>query len=339
MDVLVIGGNRFVGWLLGFRLLAAGHKVTLLNRGRLADPFGGRVDRIVADRTSRDLDRALQGRRFDAVVDLAAFTGDDGRRAAQLFAGCGHYVMVSTGQVYLVREGAPTPAREEDYDGPVMARPSDAADVWDWEYGIGKRACEDALPRRTRRAASPRRASDPDGERRARLPPPDGVVPVAARGRWPRPASRRRRAPRPARVRRRGRALPLRDPRPSRDVRKGLQRRAGGDADARRAPGDLRSHLGSCADVLPITTEEVRAAGLDPVHGSRRSAGAGCRSSIRPARAPSSAFATSRSGISTSERFVGQASSPTRPPYRIGPEGYARHDVERALARRRRPPA
>ena len=84
MDVLVIGGNRFVGWLLGFRLLAAGHKVTLLNRGRLADPFGGRVDRIVADRTSRDLDRALQGRRFDAVVDLAAFTGDDGRRAEQL---------------------------------------------------------------------------------------------------------------------------------------------------------------------------------------------------------------------------------------------------------------
>ena len=48
VDVLVIGGNRFVGWLLGFRLLAAGHKVTLLNRGRLADPFGGRVDRIVA---------------------------------------------------------------------------------------------------------------------------------------------------------------------------------------------------------------------------------------------------------------------------------------------------
>ena len=28
MDVLVIGGNRFVGWLLGFRLLAAGHQVT-----------------------------------------------------------------------------------------------------------------------------------------------------------------------------------------------------------------------------------------------------------------------------------------------------------------------
>jgi nucleoside-diphosphate-sugar epimerase len=79
-------------------------------------------------------------------VDLAAYTGDDGRRIAALLAGrAGHYVMVSTGQVYLVREGCPRPAREEDYAGPVMARPGDPADVWDWEYGMGKRACEDAL--------------------------------------------------------------------------------------------------------------------------------------------------------------------------------------------------
>ncbi len=146
MHVLVIGGNRFVGALLGWRLIAAGHQLTLLNRGRLADPFGDRVERLVGDRTTADLDRLLAGRAFDAVVDLAAYTGEDGRRAAALLAGrTGHYVMISTGQVYLVRERCPRPAREEDYDGPVMPRPSEAADVWDWEYGIGKRACEDAL--------------------------------------------------------------------------------------------------------------------------------------------------------------------------------------------------
>ncbi len=146
MHVLVIGGNRFVGALLGWRLIAAGHQLTLLNRGRLADPFGDRVERLVGDRTTADLDRLLAGRAFDAVVDLAAYTGEDGRRAAALLAGrTGHYVMISTGQVYLVRERCPRPAREEDYDGPVMPRPSEPADVWDWEYGIGKRACEDAL--------------------------------------------------------------------------------------------------------------------------------------------------------------------------------------------------
>jgi nucleoside-diphosphate-sugar epimerase len=146
VDVLVIGGNRFVGWLLAFRLLAAGHKVTLFNRGRLPDPFGGRVERLTGDRTTPDLERKLDGRRFDAVVDLAAYTGEDGRRAAEILRGrVGHYVMVSTGQVYLVREGCARPAREEDYDGALMARPSAPADAAEWEYGVGKRACEDAL--------------------------------------------------------------------------------------------------------------------------------------------------------------------------------------------------
>jgi nucleoside-diphosphate-sugar epimerase len=146
VHVLVVGGNRFVGWLLGWRLLAAGHRLTLLNRGALADPFDERVERLRGDRTTRDLDRLLAGRTFDAVVDLAAYTGDDGRRAAAVLAGrTGHYVMVSTGQVYLVREGCPRPAREEDYDGPVMARPADPVDLADWEYGVEKRACEDAL--------------------------------------------------------------------------------------------------------------------------------------------------------------------------------------------------
>ncbi len=146
MHVLLIGGNRFVGRLLTWRLLAGGHRVTLLNRGHLADPFGDRVERLRCDRTSPEFERLLSGRSFDAVADLAAFTGDDGRRAAALFQGrTGHYVMISTGQVYLVREGCPRPAREEDYDGPVMARPADPADLGDWDYGVGKRACEDEL--------------------------------------------------------------------------------------------------------------------------------------------------------------------------------------------------
>jgi nucleoside-diphosphate-sugar epimerase len=52
MHVLVIGGTRFVGYQLVWRLLAAGHRVTILNRGMHDDPFGTRVERIVADRAS-----------------------------------------------------------------------------------------------------------------------------------------------------------------------------------------------------------------------------------------------------------------------------------------------
>ncbi len=152
MHVLVIGGNRFVGRLLAWRLLAGGQRVTLLNRGHLPDPFGDRVERIRCDRTSPEFERLLAGRTFDAVVDLAAFTGDDGRRAAALFQGrTGHYVMISTGQVYLVRQGCPIPSREQDYEGQVLERPAAPDDVGQWEYGVWKRDCEDALAAAERR--------------------------------------------------------------------------------------------------------------------------------------------------------------------------------------------
>jgi nucleoside-diphosphate-sugar epimerase len=150
MRVLVIGGNRFVGRSLVWRLLYGGHRVTLVNRGRLADPFGDRVERIRADRATDEFDRALAGREFDGAVDFAGYTAEDAARSVHVLGGqVGHFVFVSTGQVYLVREGCPRPSRETDYDGPVMEAAPTPADHADWQYGIGKRGAEDVL------AASP----------------------------------------------------------------------------------------------------------------------------------------------------------------------------------------
>ena len=146
MRVLVVGGTRFLGHELAWRLLAAGHEVTLFNRGTLADTFGSRVERLRGDRTTGDFARLLAGREWDAAVDFAAYDGRDGRQAAEVLGGrVGHYVVVSTGQVYLVREGRPSPAREEDYDGPLVPAPSDPFDRGQWDYGMGKRALEDVL--------------------------------------------------------------------------------------------------------------------------------------------------------------------------------------------------
>jgi nucleoside-diphosphate-sugar epimerase len=104
------------------------------------------VERLHGDRTTRDFEHLLARRSFDAAVDFAAYDGKDGRQAAEALAGrVGHYVVISTGQVYLVREGCPRPAREGDYDGPVMAEPADPHDRGQWEYGVRKRALEDAL--------------------------------------------------------------------------------------------------------------------------------------------------------------------------------------------------
>lgn len=146
MHVLVIGGNRFMGVSLVWRLLFAGHHVTVLNRGNLADPFGDRVERLRADRTTDALDAALSGKGFDRVIDLAGFTGEDVARTLRVLGDrFGHYLFVSTGQVYLVRNACPRPARESDYDGPVMAAPPAPADEPDWRYGVDKRAAEDVL--------------------------------------------------------------------------------------------------------------------------------------------------------------------------------------------------
>ncbi len=146
MKVLIIGGTRFVGYDLTWRLLAAGHTVTLFNRGSRPDPFGPRVERLRGDRTTAEFPRLLARRKFDAAVDFLAFHAEDARRAVSVLGGrVGHYVMISSGQVYLVREACPQPAREADYDGPLMPEPADPADRDEWAYGVGKRECEDAL--------------------------------------------------------------------------------------------------------------------------------------------------------------------------------------------------
>jgi len=135
-----------MGLGLVWRLLCGNHRVTLLNRGTLPDPFGDRVDRIRVDRSTDAFDHALAGRTFDHVIDFAGFSADDASRAARVLAGrVGHFVFISTGQVYLVREGCPTPSREDDYDGPTMPHAPSPAEHEDWVYGIGKRGAEDVL--------------------------------------------------------------------------------------------------------------------------------------------------------------------------------------------------
>ncbi len=169
MNVLVIGGTRFLGHELAWRLLFGGHRVTLLNRGREPDAFGNRVERLRGDRTTDDFPRLVHGRSFDAVVDFAAYTGDDARGVVSALADrVGHYVVISSGQVYLVRQDAPRPAKEEDYAGPLVPAPTPEGDRREWDYGMGKRGVEDVLAEaweRSRFASTRLRLPMVNGER------------------------------------------------------------------------------------------------------------------------------------------------------------------------------
>jgi nucleoside-diphosphate-sugar epimerase len=77
------------------------------------------------------------------VVDFALYTAEQAQRAARVLSGrVGHLVAISTGQVYLVRAVVPVPASEGDYEGALMARPTDAYDLDQWTYGVEKREVE-----------------------------------------------------------------------------------------------------------------------------------------------------------------------------------------------------
>jgi 2'-hydroxyisoflavone reductase len=69
VNILVIGGNLFIGRQLVADLVKAGHDVTILHRKRGHD-LGKKVAEVVADRNDAGgLKAALGGARFDAVFD------------------------------------------------------------------------------------------------------------------------------------------------------------------------------------------------------------------------------------------------------------------------------
>jgi len=150
MEVLIVGGTRNLGPGLVAELLRREHRVAVCNRGVTPDDLPPEVERLRADRRDREaLARALGDRAFDGVVDTTLYTGPEAEGAVALLAGrCGHYVALSTGQVYLVRQGLRPPFREEHYEGATLAEPAREAPDWpDWSYGIEKRGAEDVLAR------------------------------------------------------------------------------------------------------------------------------------------------------------------------------------------------
>jgi nucleoside-diphosphate-sugar epimerase len=148
MRALIIGGTRNLGHLLALDLLESGADVTVLNRGVTPSELPTSIHRLRADRQDEGaLRSALGAREFDAVIDTALYAGVEARAIARLLEGrVGRYVFISTGQVYLVRQGAPRPAAEEDYAGILISEPPPgSADHESWRYGVDKRDAEDAL--------------------------------------------------------------------------------------------------------------------------------------------------------------------------------------------------
>ena len=132
MRLLILGGTVFVGRAVAEAALARGDEVTVFHRGRHgAGLFGDRVETVLGDRTTDDVDR-LRGRRWDVVVDTSGFAPADVARSVAAIS-CERYVFVSTAGVY-----RDWPLRPVDESSPLHESGDGYAEL--------KAACERELP-------------------------------------------------------------------------------------------------------------------------------------------------------------------------------------------------
>lgn len=144
---LILGGTGNIGPYHVRAALARGHHVSVFSRGRSSADLPNSVERLIGDRNS-DL-RALEGRDWDAVIDVATFGPAWVRSLGAALQGrAAHYTFISTISVYdqpetnpitqetskvLVYRGTADPYRPVSSEGP--------------EYGELKVLCEQEAER------------------------------------------------------------------------------------------------------------------------------------------------------------------------------------------------
>jgi nucleoside-diphosphate-sugar epimerase len=114
VEILVIGGTRYLGIHMVNELLASGHDVTIATRGKASDTFGGRVKRIFLERTKEESVReALSGTHYDVVIDKIAYCSNDIKYVMDV-VDCDKYIYMSSTSVYDPKH---INTIEEDFDG------------------------------------------------------------------------------------------------------------------------------------------------------------------------------------------------------------------------------
>lgn len=140
--LLMLGGTGFLGPEIVEEALRRGFKVTLFNRGKTHPNLFPDLEKLQGDR--RGNLKALEGRRWDAVVDTSGYFPVDVRDSAQLLKNSGQYVFVSSISVYADNS---KPGMDESAatlklpDGTDPYSIKDRADIMKY-YGELKALCE-----------------------------------------------------------------------------------------------------------------------------------------------------------------------------------------------------
>ena len=131
MRILILGGTVFLGRAIVEAAVAAGHELTLFNRGRTNPELFPEVEKLRGDRDG-DLD-ALRGRSWDAVVDVAGYLPRVVRQSVEAVE-APYYLFVSTRSVYA------DPSDSPDEDAPLHGD-VDSEEIME-HYGALKAMCE-----------------------------------------------------------------------------------------------------------------------------------------------------------------------------------------------------
>lgn len=138
MDILIVGGTRFLGRAIVHAALGRGHAVTLFNRGVSAPGLFPGIETVHGDRR-KDASK-LSGRRFDVVVDVAGMDLGDVRPVVEAVSPfVDRYVFVSTVSVY-ADHSIP------QIEGQSVLTPAEGRGPGE-AYGAGKAAGEDVVVR------------------------------------------------------------------------------------------------------------------------------------------------------------------------------------------------
>ncbi|KEQ23156.1 NAD-dependent epimerase/dehydratase family protein [Paenibacillus tyrfis] len=146
MNLLILGGTRFLGRALAETALDRGHTLTLFHRNRHGQDVFPEAEHLIGDRES-ELE-LLQGRTWDAVIDTCGFVPRVVRSSVELLKErVGHYTFISSVSVY---EDLKRLHVKED--APVATLSDESTEDVTQHYGALKALCEkaveDAMPGR-----------------------------------------------------------------------------------------------------------------------------------------------------------------------------------------------
>jgi 2'-hydroxyisoflavone reductase len=141
MKILILGGTKFLGRALVDAARAAGHTVTLFNRGQTNPDLYPDVEKLRGDRDGGLA--VLGGRKWDVAIDTCGYfprlVGDSARALA---GSVDHYTFISSISVY-AEEANTTPNADETF--PVSTIEDETVeDIGEGRYGALKALCEQA---------------------------------------------------------------------------------------------------------------------------------------------------------------------------------------------------